>query len=681
MRLPHFCSFVFLLIAVPNTTLFADTDIFVSPTGNDHGSGDATAPLATIAEAQRRVRSLHESDNAELGTIRVHLASGRYHLNEPLEFNHQDSGTAVNPVAYIGSTSEPTVICGGLELDLSLLTACPNDPRLDSLPPSVRTNIRCLELRELGIEKIAELQRRMRHEGMHPTGTELFVGGQRGKLAGWPNSDWATIEAIDAAQKQWIVKGLRPSSELKHAWIHGFLANDWEDRFEKIAVIPHEANEIRILTPESQADELRLSARFRIENVLSELDAPNEYYLDREQLRLYGYSLDSQPGVAAYLSFLETPISLYDVEHLALVNLTIEGARVCGVEIAGGRNVSIENCTIRNIGNVGVNVFHGYQHKLIGSEIYNTGAGAIRVEGGDRKNLVSCEFLVENCWLHDFAELQLAYRPAINVYGVGTTIAKNRISNGPHAGIILHGNDHLVLANEVHHVCTQTGDVGAIYLAQDPTFRGNQIRGNYIHDLGGFSKSEVVGVYLDDFASGTTVAENIFERAGRGVAIGGGRDNIIENNLFVECLAAVQIDCRGTTWASRFFEGSPSAYAQLWDGVSAGVGIYAERYPELASALHDEPQIAKGNRIERNLFDGQIGIDLHDQLNGQVVQTKDNFGHAYQLVTRTASGRFELKPGTDAVAAGFRELALPAVRRRADTAQLVSENPPPEAVD
>jgi parallel beta-helix repeat protein len=638
-------------------------------------------PLASIAEAQRRIRTLREAEDYEPQAIRVHIAGGRYTLTEPIRFNDLDSGTEEHPVSYVGSTGEPTVLCGGVNLDLSQLSNARDDARLQALPEEVRQNIWSLDLRQQGIDSITPVQRRIRNASLLPTGAELFVDGQRQQLAGWPNEGWSKLASVDSARGSWTVTGLKPTVGFEQAWVHGFFTNDWQDHFQRVSVRALEHGAVNLALEDSLAPSLRSGARFRIENLLSELDSVAEYYLDRENLLLYIYSTERPTADTAYLSNLETPVSLYDVEYLSLTNLTIEGSRVCGVEIAGGRNVALENCTLKNIGNIGVNVFHGYQHAIRGCEVYNTGAGAIRVDGGDRQQLFSGEFLIENCWLHNFAQLQLAYRPAINVYGVGTTIARNRINEGPHAAIILHGNEHVVDSNEIHHVCTATDDVGAIYLAHDPTYRGNQIRNNYIHDLGGFSQTGVIGVYLDDFASGTTVEGNILERAGRGVAIGGGRDNRIENNLFFECLAAIQIDCRGTTWASSFFAGKDSPYSQLLNSVSADSGIYAERYPELATTYQDEPQIAKGNRIMRNLYDGSIGVDLHDQLDGRIVQVGENFGQARELLTFAESGEFTLKEGTIGASSGFRTVKLPELGWRASGERLVSEELPSRVVD
>ncbi|MEO2046854.1 MAG: hypothetical protein ABGX16_09810 [Pirellulales bacterium] len=92
------------------------------------------------------------------------------------------------------------------------------------------------------------------------------------------------------------------------------------------------------------------------------------------------------------------------------------------------------------------------------------------------------------------------------------------------------------------HVCLETDDVGAFYMGRDWTARGNHIRYNYFHHLGHGGKGiGVMAIYLDDWASGTTILGNLCVQAGRAVLIGGGRDNLVQNNLFVDCVPSMLI--------------------------------------------------------------------------------------------------------------------------------------------
>ena len=95
---------------------------------------------------------------------------------------------------------------------------------------------------------------------------------------------------------------------------------------------------------------------------------------------------------------------------------------------------------------------------------------------------------------------------------------------------------------------------GSIYCGRDWGLRGNVIRHNFFHHI----KSSLPGsngvhaVYLDDCASGITVFGNTFyEISGRAIMCGGGRDNIIENNVIAKCGAAHFTDRRGKVWIDK----------------------------------------------------------------------------------------------------------------------------------
>jgi len=107
----------------------------------------------------------------------------------------------------------------------------------------------------------------------------------------------------------------------------------------------------------------------------------------------------------------------------------------------------------------------------------------------------------------------------------------------------LEGNDITVEYNEISHVVNESDDQGGIDIYYNPSYRGIVIRYNRWSDIKGGTRHGAAGVRLDDMISGVTIFGNIFERCGAlhfgGVQIHGGKDNIVENNLFFNCEAAV----------------------------------------------------------------------------------------------------------------------------------------------
>ena len=144
-------------------------------------------------------------------------------------------------------------------------------------------------------------------------------------------------------------------------------------------------------------------------------------------------------------------------------------------------------------------------------------------------------------------------------------------------------------------------------MGRDWTMRGNVVRFNYFHDLGG--GAGLVGVtrtsmaiYLDDTAAGTTVFGNVCVRAGHAVQVGGGRDDIVENNVFVDCKPAVSLDARGLGWAAKYLlPGGGWEMQEKLAAVPYDRPPYSTRYPHLANVLQDDPAAPKYDVIAHNI--------------------------------------------------------------------------------
>ncbi|MCS6950314.1 MAG: right-handed parallel beta-helix repeat-containing protein, partial [bacterium] len=325
----------------------------------------------------------------------------------------------------------------------------------------------------------------------------------------------------------------------------------------------------------------------------------------------------------------------------------------------GGRQVAIAGCTFRNIGTVGVIIEGGGEHRVLSSDFTDLGDGGVQVSGGDRHTLTPCGHEVVNCLFTRFSRWSRTYRPAVLVGGVGVRVAHNLMYDAPHNAILLGGNDHLIEFNEIHHVCTETGDAGAFYMGRDLTQRGTVIRYNYFHDLGKSLQADtfvdVMAVYLDDCTCGITIFGNLFVRAGRAAMIGGGRDNSVENNIFVECDPAVHVDARGLGWAIFWFDGRDSTLMDRLKAVPYQQPPWSERYPELVNILQDDPAVPKGNRIVRNICVGGRWIDLYDNLNEQIVTIRDNMVNEEVGLEMTPRG-VRLRKGSPALRRGFQPI-------------------------
>ena len=141
----------------------------------------------------------------------------------------------------------------------------------------------------------------------------------------------------------------------------------------------------------------------------------------------------------------------------------------------------------------------------------------------------------------------MSYKQGVGIVldGVGNRASHNLIHDGPRIGILFSGNNLMIEYNHIRHMNLETEDTGMVYTGGRDwiSSRGTVIRYNYFHDSIGFSRhngrwgwsSFSWGVYLDDNTGGVDVIGNIVARCSRaGLHLHNGRDNHIENNIFID---------------------------------------------------------------------------------------------------------------------------------------------------
>jgi hypothetical protein len=666
-------------------------EFYVASGGNDAWSGHLPAanvaksdgPLATFEKARDLLRQERQAGRLDHQGVTVWIRGGVYARQATIALDPQDSGTATSPVVYRAYRDEPVRITGGTEIgDWKPVTDATTMTRLD---PAARGHVLQTDLRKQGITSFGALTRRGFGSQSSSGALELFFQDKPMTLARWPNQGWAAIAGTPAGQSggKFTYSGDRPKrwSAATDIWVHGYWTYDWADSWEKVRSIDTAKREI-VTAPPHGVYGYTPGKRFFAINLLEELDSPGEWYLDRHSGLLYfwppGPIAEGHPTV----SQLDTPlITLREVSFVTLRGLVLECGRSSGVEMSGGENNLVAGCTFRNLGTHAVSIGEGRQgggrgdrnpgttetakthNGVVGCDIYAVGEGGIQLSGGDRQTLTSTGNFAVNNHIYDYSRCAFTYHPAISLNGVGNRVAHNCIHDAPHNAILFGGNDHTIEYNDVYRVCMETGDAGAFYTGRDLTTRGTVIRYNYFHDISrsvsakeGFV--DVMSVYLDDCSCGTTIYGNIFYRGGRAAMIGGGRDNIVENNIFVDCNPAVHVDGRGEGWMKQAFYAPNDTIQTTLRAVPYNRPPYSDRYPHLANILADEPGLPKYNRIAHNICVGPKWIDWLDGLNETKVEVVDNLIAGDPGFVDQAKADFRLRPDSRAFKLGFKPIPI-----------------------
>lgn len=624
---------------------------YISPDGNDSWSGTAATatkqlrdgPFATFDRARAAIRDAKAVMSPQVGRFQVLVRGGTYRFSRSLLLSDLDSGTPEHPIEWKAYPGERVVLTGGVPAHR--FTNITHSAVLKRINTQFQDSILVADLRGQGIRDFGEISQR---EG---AGMELFFHGRRMTMARWPNSGWLRVADVPQTGERQINKGLdrekrfdgvpvgrhygriKYDGERPRGWsdddqifAHGYWTWDWSDSYQRIQSINPDAHELTFAEPHHHYGYTK-NQRYYFLNILEELDQPGEWYLDRKNGLLYFWPPGPLSSSSVTLSVLAEPlIQISNASNVSFQGFTFEQSRFSGIVLRECAGVLVAGCTFRNLGGEAVVVNGGTNCGVRSSDFYELSLGAIRLSGGDRKRLTPANNFAENNHIHHYSSWVRTGQYALILDGVGQRVRHNLIHDAPHEGIYIRGNDHLIEYNEVTRVCQETGDAGALHTGRDFTWRGNIIRYNYWHDLLGPGLHGVMGVYLDDWASGFTVYGNIFYRAGRAMMIGGGRDNLVENNVFVQCAPSVHVDARGLGWAGYYFDGTRSELFDLLGEMNAYEPPYSTRYPELLSLKRGNPALPVNNRVIRNVSYGGRWLDIYDYnaFDASIYTIKDN---------------------------------------------------------
>ncbi|GAA1855469.1 PDZ domain-containing protein [Microbacterium koreense] len=475
------------LVAVPAHAADPIT-VYVAPHGDDAADGTSpTAPVQTLPRAQELVREV--TPDAE--SITVALAAGDYYLDETLLFTNADSGADGAPVRWVGS-EEGTRIKGGRVLTGSW-TPTANDPSV------LVTDV------PVGIDF-----------------DELFIDDVRQVMARYPDYDenaprlegTTTLATLNARSAEW--------ADPTTGYVRAMHCRDWGS--VSFTIGGREDGELLLdfvgdnNRPQNCNEERPLSANaVMVENVREELDAPFEWFLDRDAGKLYlkpgpGVDLDNakvEVGELDELVILEGTSAadpLHDITfesiefgrtHRTLFNSTFEGlsrgdwsvVRKGAMTIRNTRDVSIVDSAFTDLGGNAV-FLDGYNEgtEIVTSVFENNGATDVHVVGspssvrdyagnyfttpditdlgaGPKTEDYPRDVLIEGNAMSNHGRYE-KQTSSVNIsIALDVTVRGNTMSNSPRACLNFSDTTwggHLIQDNDIFDCVNETGDNGSI---------------------------------------------------------------------------------------------------------------------------------------------------------------------------------------------------------------------------
>ena len=358
----YYPVFLLILTLLTATPAMAD-DLYVSPTGNDRHAGTKASPLASLAAARDKARSM-----AGKSAVTIHVADGVYYLPKTLVFKPQDSGTAELPIIYQAENEGQAVLSGGSLLELKW------KPWRDGI-----------------------------YQAKTPAGLEidqLFVDGQNQRMARYPNynadrkSDAYQGFAADAFSKKRAAGWADP----KGGFIHAMHRSRWGG-YHYIITGKDSKGEVTYEGGWQNNRKSGMHKTFRmVENIFEELDAPGEWYHNAKTKTLY------------YKPAADVDLDSASVEVVRLRHL---------VEFQGNakkpvKHISLKGFTVRHASRT----FMDCKEQLLRSDWAIYRGGAFVLTGTEDISIMDCEFdqvggnaifcnhynrrsLIKGCHIHD----------------------------------------------------------------------------------------------------------------------------------------------------------------------------------------------------------------------------------------------------------------------------------------
>ncbi len=555
-------------------------------------------------------------------------------LTAPIILGEEFSGTPEKPTLFAGVTldkknPDQAVFSGSVSLAtdktkwLKWSDAKKSDifkGRFDDkfesrIRPEVADSIWVCDLKPLGIKNYGDATTL----GQRP---ELFADGVRQQLARGPNEGF--IQSGKALGKTkietgWAGDGTKEGlfefvgevAQLER-WknepdlrLHGYWFWDWAEDYGKIESIDAADKIITMQKPYhgyGYHDELRYYAA----NALCELDAVGEWYLDRGTETLFwipSKTVDTSSFDGVSFSCFDAPfmLEIHDASNVVVLNLGFEEGRDSAIKVENSTDCVLSHLTIKNMGKNGIEI-HGGQHNGVSQcNLSQLGAGGMVISGGDRKTLTPGNHFVQDCVVQGFSKLKPTYTPAVSLSGCGHRIANNHFLDSGSSAMRLEGNDFLIEYNVIENVVNESDDQGGIDTWYNPSYRGVVIRYNSWKNIIGGTKCGAAGIRLDDIICDFTIFGNLFENCGAvlfgAVQIHGGKDNVVENNVMLDCFLAVSF----TPWGEeRYLEALDGDFVKnkIYKEVDINSEIYRKKYPNLARIREN----ANVNTVSHNLI-------------------------------------------------------------------------------
>ena len=534
-------------------------DIIVSPDGKDSNEGTLEMPLKTPAAAKEKAKLL-ETDE----TVTIWFREGVYFIENTLEFTQDDKENVI----YRSFPNEKVIFSGAKEISgwsetsingvKAFVTDIPienDDDYFRSLFKEEKRLPRSNYPKE-GVFKVAD-----------PRTDE-------GIPSAW-SSDFFTHQAAFCAYKENLMNFENPED------IDIRLMHFWCDELMPVHSVDTETGRIEVTKPSAMT--IRIDDNFVFENVKEALSLPGEWYLDRNEEKLYYIPEDGDTveNTVLYAGYSEQLITINNTSDIAFQGIEFRNTdwnhfdgngfperfesthplygnikynaahpqaafeTPAAIYITESSEINFTDCLFENISYTAVKFDKATTDCNVTSCMFNEiGANAVFIHGQHIFPASTRNINVTDCHISRYGRI---FNNAIGIlltFAENCDLSNNEIHDGWYTGISIGWlwgyadnptNNINISNNLIYNIGNGwLSDMGGIYtLGIQPD---TVISGNVIYNVGCYDGEYGYGgwgIYLDEGSSGILVENNlVYDCSSQCFHQHYGKDNMIRNNIF-----------------------------------------------------------------------------------------------------------------------------------------------------